>query len=438
MQVSPKQEVLEIETNFGWLLGNSTKLDRPTSVVFAVTKRRTESEFLDLFWTPRDAQGLQLTGLRLDAQGIPVETRLEPIPLPENTLYVFDLITRWDALFASVATLDSRGCVSFQVLKFQVSPEVTLDRQPSIVWTSQHPCLRLNPQGNVGWHDYQGKLALANSSTMSGLLISTGLLVAETTQDAFPNDGFIYEQTYNSISELTRAFQEFGSIIQIDVTQRKSSVIAKGLRGPSGVVATPQGIFIADHGPRGGDELNLLTVPDDSSKGVVNFGWPDWTFGLPYEGAGGGLESGNLSRHLPKFGVSKGVSVPVFVWSPSIAPQNLIECESLPRPKVGSSTLIMGSLKSQSLHFIDLLGDSVLQVETVSVGERIRDMDCDVDRGYLLFSTDSGRIALLRFTSSPEVKGMFPPVEATRDGEYWFNVFLAVLKLPTSWLFEPR
>jgi len=163
---------------------------------------------------------------------------------------------------------------------------------------------------------------------------------------------------------------------------RKDSVeqISSGHRNPQGIVLSDKNLYISEHGPRGGDELNLVR------KGK-EYGWPIVTFGQAY-GLGDYVKPKNPGTH-------QGFEQPLYYWVPSVAPTELAQ---LPpnRNWLGlENNLVMGTLAEESLIFIEMLAPRrVGKVEKVFIGERIRDLDINPD-GRVIVSTDSGLLLFI-------------------------------------------
>lgn len=82
------------------------------------------------------------------------------------------------------------------------------------------------------------------------------------------------------------------------------SIWSLGHRNPQGLVMHPDGtLYETEHGPRGGDELNIIHKAAD-------YGWHDWSYGINYNG---------LPFHTPWPPEDEGITMPVFVWLPSTA-----------------------------------------------------------------------------------------------------------------------
>jgi glucose/arabinose dehydrogenase len=133
-------------------------------------------------------------------------------------------------------------------------------------------------------------------------------------------------------------------------------------------------IWVTEHGPRGGDELNLL-------KAGANYGWPRATHGIDYSG---GTISPNKS--LP------GMEDPVRVWVPSISPSGLAFYTGDRFPGWKGS-VFSGALSNNALFRIELDGDRYVGEERLLVDllPYIRDVRQGPDGLlYLVTHSDDG------------------------------------------------
>ncbi|MDW8442946.1 MAG: PQQ-dependent sugar dehydrogenase [Acetobacteraceae bacterium] len=136
-------------------------------------------------------------------------------------------------------------------------------------------------------------------------------------------------------------------------------------------------IWVVDHGPRGGDEVNLL-------QAGANYGWPRATHGINYDGS-------IITEHrsLP------GMVDPLWVWVPlSIAPSGAAFYAGSSFPG-WRGDLLVGGLRERALVRLRMEGGRPVAEERIPLGERIRDVRMGPDgRVYLL--TDSPRGAIWR------------------------------------------
>ncbi len=157
-----------------------------------------------------------------------------------------------------------------------------------------------------------------------------------------------------------------------------------GHRNSQGAVLGPDGSFwMHEHGPQGGDEINL-------PRAGANYGWPTITYGENY---GGGKIGDGLTA-------KSGMEQPLHYWTPSIAPSGMAFLTSDRYGKAWQGNLFVGSLKFAYLNRIELSapfsGKVVRQNRLAGeVGERIRDVRQGPD-GLLYVLTDSNNGKLIR------------------------------------------
>jgi glucose/arabinose dehydrogenase len=155
---------------------------------------------------------------------------------------------------------------------------------------------------------------------------------------------------------------------------------ATGVRTPYGLAFSPTGeLWEVEHGPRGGDELNLI------EKGK-NYGWPLVSYSQNYNGVP--IASPDSRPDLAK---------PVIYWTPVIAPGNLMFYKGAMFPQWEGSALI-GGMGTQTLNRITFDGKGgAAPAERWSVGHRIRDVEVGPD-GALWMLEDANPGGLYRVT----------------------------------------
>ena len=154
-----------------------------------------------------------------------------------------------------------------------------------------------------------------------------------------------------------------------------------GHRNPQGATLGPDGrLWMHEHGPQGGDEINR---PEPG----LNYGWPVITFGEQY--GGGPIGAGITAK--------AGMEQPLHHWTPSIAPSGMAFLTSDRYGPAWRGSLFVGSLKFQFLNRVELSGTRVVGEERLlsDLGERIRDVRQGPD-GYLYVLTDNAKGRLLR------------------------------------------
>ena len=153
-----------------------------------------------------------------------------------------------------------------------------------------------------------------------------------------------------------------------------------GHRNPQGATLAPDGtLWMHEHGPQGGDEINL---PQPGR----NYGWPVVTYGENYGG-------GKMGEGTAKAGTEQ----PLHYWVPSIAPSGMAFLTSARYGAAWQGSLFVGSLKFGTLHRLEVAGGKVQREEKLlqGNGERIRDVRQGPD-GLLYMVTDSPQGRLLR------------------------------------------
>jgi glucose/arabinose dehydrogenase len=140
-------------------------------------------------------------------------------------------------------------------------------------------------------------------------------------------------------------------------------------------------LWASEHGPQGGDEINLI-------EGGRNYGWPLLTFGRNY----------GTGTRIGEEGPKPGFEQPLKTWVPiSIAPSGMAFLTSERYPGWKGS-LFIGALRDQALHRLTLEGRRVVADERLltNLNERIRDVRQGPD-GWLYILTDSpdGRVIRL-------------------------------------------
>lgn len=160
-----------------------------------------------------------------------------------------------------------------------------------------------------------------------------------------------------------------------------------GHRNPQGAALGPDGkVWINEHGPQGGDEINR----PEAGK---NYGWPVISHGVHY----GGREVGEGRKMQP------GMEAPLHHWTPSIAPSGMTFLRS---DKYGSDwqgDLFVGALKFRYLVRLDMSNGKVLREEKLleDLKQRIRDVHEGSD-GFLYVLTDEQDGQLLRLLPKPQ------------------------------------
>ena len=158
----------------------------------------------------------------------------------------------------------------------------------------------------------------------------------------------------------------------------KEAIYSYGHRNPQGMIYNPETkeIWVHEHGPQGGDEINVV-------KKGANYGWPVVTFGENYDGTSITDETSG-----PEF------TDPIFYWLPSIAPSGFTYVTSDKYPEL-KGDLLVGSLKFQYLEHLSLDGKKVTARKKLLEGiGRVRDVIQAPD-GFIYVSVEGKGIVKL-------------------------------------------
>jgi glucose/arabinose dehydrogenase len=165
----------------------------------------------------------------------------------------------------------------------------------------------------------------------------------------------------------------------VNTAGAQPSIFSFGHRNPQGVVRHPVtgDIWTHEHGPRGGDEINII------GKGK-NYGWPLITFGINYNGT-----------IITTDTAMAGMEQPLYYYVPSIAPCGM-DFVTGKRYKGWENSLLIGSLRFEYLERVEIENNKVIKRETLLPGiGRVRNVQVSPD-GYIYVGVENpGRILKL-------------------------------------------
>ena len=165
----------------------------------------------------------------------------------------------------------------------------------------------------------------------------------------------------------------------VNKTNAKTAIYSYGHRNPQGMEIHPETgeIWTHEHGPRGGDEINII-------QKAKNYGWPVISYGINY--------SGTKFTNITK---KEGMEQPLHYWVPSIAPSGMAFVRSQKYPRLNGH-LLVGSLKFQYVEFLKIKDQKVIAREKILEGiGRVRSIEQGPD-GYIYIGVEGiGIIKLL-------------------------------------------
>jgi len=215
-------------------------------------------------------------------------------------------------------------------------------------------------------HDFRGNQA-------GGRLVAIDAHRLYLAVGDFAYDGVAHERIFSQDPAAS-----YGKIIEINLDTLDHGVIASGLRNPEGLMHDDEGrIWSTEHGPRGGDKLNLI-------RSGKNYGWPYVTLGTGYD-----AHTWPLARQQ---GRHSGYEQPVHAWIPSIGVSQLVQLRNF-APEWDGDFLVL-SLVGRRLSRLRMNGGTVVYEEPIEMGDSLRDVEQLAD-GRVVLWTDDGRIGIL-------------------------------------------
>lgn len=306
---------------------------------------------------------------------------------------------KWFRVADLLATADSEGVRIFashhfwkredQCFVVRVSSTVLpsgarSDRAESADWTTvfeSTPCLPIKSESRgVPFAGLQigGDMTFVDPDT---LLLTVG-------DHQF--DGWYGEP--NLVQDMTA---HYGKTVSIHLPTGHAEIFSVGHRNAQGITVDGEGrIWSTDHGPEGGDELNLLEQGGD-------YGWPYHTYGTRYGGVswppGDSIDDNVGDRDFRR---------PVHAWVPSIGISEVVS--------VSDSTfhawhhdLLVASLQDRQLWRLKLKGDQVAFAEPIAIEERIRDVVAPGDGSLVLWTDQKSLVRIEPSTALEEGSRLF-------------------------------
>jgi glucose/arabinose dehydrogenase len=155
---------------------------------------------------------------------------------------------------------------------------------------------------------------------------------------------------------------------------------AHGLKDPEGGAIHPEtgALWVIDHGPQGGDEINII-------KPGADYGWPNVTYGVQYDARqADGRTNVPVGKGLTQL---DGVEQPIYYWIPSIAPSGMAFYTGDLFPD-WKNDLFVGAMAGRALVHLELDGDRVVSEERLltDLDERIREVRNGPDGALYVFA----------------------------------------------------
>ena len=317
-------------------------------------------------------------------------------PSKKGRTYVFDLLVNKNKLYISYVNYYRSNllCDRFSIIALDIDSNSGKLSNPQDFWSAK-TCVSL--QMNQ-WHGFSGRMAADNKS----VYMIAGLIVSELYTNIYPENN--NSSLMNELEDQLEKDQLFSRVIKINKQTNQSETFAKGFRSPGGLFfdssSTNPRIWGTDHGPRGGDELNLILEGFD-------YGWPYVSMGEPYILH----EGGNAYEIQTNYKNHDGYQAPSYYWTPSIGTSqvSVLQSDLSFHDDWIKGDVIVSSLKEKSLFHLKMDSKmSVKSVEKIAIGHRIRSL-LQLDNA-LYMSTDDGQVIRLSFALERLNQGPYPPI----------------------------
>lgn len=234
------------------------------------------------------------------------------------------------------------------------------------------------PNSDSGRH-YGSRVVLAADDTLYFSIGDRGDRDSNP-QDTGRDGGKIYRLARDGSVPLSNPFVNRGGAID--------AIYSVGHRNPQGMAFHPVTgeLWIHEHGPRGGDEINII-------RAGANYGWPLLSYGINYNGT-----------TFAEGTTRKGYVDPVHYWVPSIAPSGMAFVTSKRYPQ-WQGQLLVGSLKFAYVELCRLEGNNVVGTQKLFDGVgRVRDVKQGPD-GYLYLAVEGKGVMRILPESVVENRG---------------------------------
>ena len=324
------------------------------------------------------------------------------VSTPENIPFLAELLIDEMHIPWGMAFLPNGGLLvtekSGELIHFSNKIKTTIDNVPEVYNRGQgglldielHPDYKTNGWIYISYASSEGDEKGGHTALMRAKLKGNSLVAKELLYKAGPNttkgqhfgsrivfdtQGYLFlsigergarnenPQNISRDGGKIYRFNDDGSIPKdnpfIGKKGTKTAIYSYGHRNPQGLAKHPETgrIWNHEHGPRGGDEINII-------KKGANYGWPLVTYGINY----GGTKITDKTE-------MEGMTPPIHYWTPSIAPSGMTFITTDKYGLDWNGSLLVGSLSFQYLERLEMKGNKVVKREKLMAGMgRIRDV----------------------------------------------------------------
>ncbi len=310
-----------------------------------------------------------------------------PPSIQHNRFSVKDIAVYRDMLYVSHLIYDDAGsCYQLRISQVPISD----DALETNTWSDPEPLYTSNPCIEI------------NDETVEGQLMEAGGRLAFVDGAAIVTHGdHMHDGRAKETGDLRPMFAQdpsvdYGKTLRIDLETGAFDIYTTGHRNPQGLHVSANGeVWLTEHGPKGGDELNRL-VPGQ------NYGWPLVTYGTEYN-------QYNWIHNFGPNGEHPGFEGPEYAWVPSIGISASLEVGS-GGFEAWQGDVLVTSLRARSMFRVRSRNGGVVSIEQIELGLPIRDIVELPDGRFALSTTNSTILFVEPLAEGQEFEGV-PAIE---------------------------
>ena len=186
--------------------------------------------------------------------------------------------------------------------------------------------------------------------------------------------------------------RDVGKLVSINLDTNEKKIISMGHRNPQGLYyhSNLNYLFSTEHGPNGGDEINLLNLNKKYSE-IPNYGWPISSYGRHYFDNDDDNDVRYKLSPLNNSHAKYGFIEPIKYFNPSVGISQIVGVDKKFYQTDGNVLFVgtMGTAKKLkegmiSLYFFELMDDKIVKDQLIPVKSRVRDIIYHKENNYLV------------------------------------------------------
>lgn len=293
------------------------------------------------------------------------------------------LISKKNEIFVSYIKKHYAGCYSTSILRGSLNREYIDFKE----FYSPKNCINKNE-------------SFYNGNKYDHMVIhqSGGRMIEENNILYFSMGEFRYRTLAQDINS------DYGKLLSINLITNEKSLISMGHRNPQGLYLdnTSKNLLSTEHGPSGGDEINILKL-DLKSEKTPNYGWPISSYGRHYHDDNDDGDSRYKLSPLYKSHKKHGFIEPIKFFDPSVGISQITKINNSFYKSNQNSFVVgtMGSAKKMkegmlSLYFFTVEDEKIINEQLIPIGSRVRDLAFNnKENNLVLYLENNNSLAIL-------------------------------------------